>query len=656
MMRASAKLVLRHRRYSWILGIIFLCFGFLASLIVIRGVETLKSPPPANGQQLIRHMRYTYAEIARVETFLESLKFNPSSVDAHRMLSDTADHLYVRLEMLRGLARGPMADPLSNVSGLTDTLMTGLDKLVKAGRPIDVGTVDELRVVSSRLLREIGDFTRSVEAEIDTLYRQQIEQSAKARYEVVGGVALLLVLTSISLGLFYRNRLVMEELRKANGRDSLTGLANRRGFAEWAHELEARPAPRPHALMVFDLDRFKAANDRFGHAAGDAALVSVADWLVAEFAGRGIVARWGGDEFVVAAELCPDDPAALDTLLARSISEPTVVEFQGEAVAVGVSCGVAMWPADGATIDDVMTNADAALYEAKDAGRGRLVFYDAAMAGRRSRSEALSRRLESAIAGRELFLEFQPQLRISDGRLVGAEALVRWRCGETGRVIPPDEFIPVAEESGQISQIDRFVLDEACRMAKDLARDPDGPLRIAVNISPQSFRRVDLVDQVAEALRLTGLPSRLLEVEITERLLLSDCDQVMSNLAKLAELGVRLALDDFGTGYSNIAYLARLKPDVLKIDRSFLREGDEHTRRSIVTGIVRLAETLGAETVVEGVETEDDLSFAAEAGCPLAQGFHIGRPMVGDLLFEFRRSFVYASDDDGQVLRLNSHT
>ena len=217
---------------------------------------------------------------------------------------------------------------------------------------------------------------------------------------------------------------------------------------------------------------------------------------------------------------------------------------------------------------------------------------------------------------------------------------MRWRCARTGRIVPPGEFIDIAEQSGQIAALDRFVLEEACAAAARW-REAGLALRVAVNVSPHSFRSPMLAREVAETLARRRLSSEDLEIEITEGVLLAECEQVGASLAALSAMGVRLALDDFGTGYSNIAYLVRLEPDLLKIDRSFLVEGDPDTRASILQGVLRLAEALGAETLVEGIETPEQLRFATGAGCHLVQGFHFARPMPGDAIPGFCRDFAH---------------
>ncbi|WP_249690600.1 bifunctional diguanylate cyclase/phosphodiesterase [Stappia sp. WLB 29] len=632
--RIFAQRALLRPMQPWLVVGAVACACLVATLVALRGVATLNQPEPDAGQHMVRHMRFTLAEIARVDGMLQALSTDAASPEARRLISTAADHLHIRFEVLAGLSRGPLVEPDSKVAPVAWALLEGLDRLASGKTPIDEATLADLRRTSSELTRRTGDYMRGVEADIDKALKIRAENSAGAWVEVIGSVTMLLVLSFISLALRWRNRRMVAELRLASGRDSLTGLANRRGFTEWATATTAAGPVQGHALLIFDLDRFKAVNDRHGHLAGDALLKTAADWLVARFGDRGIVARWGGDEFVATVALPQEGGGDLAALIGERMADPPALVFKGETIPLHFSCGIAVWPQDGATIDATMLAADAALYEAKARGRGRQVFYEAGISDRRDRAEALRSSLPQALAAGDLFLEFQPQVHIGRGTVTGAEALVRWRDAATGTIVPPGLFIPILEEGDQIAELDGFVIDEACRTAA--AWNAAGRrLRVSVNLSPRTFQSPGLAAQVAAVLARHGLTARQFEIEITEGVLLIDDAQVEANLAALAELGVRLALDDFGSGYSNIAYLMRLKPDVLKIDRSFVLEGDERIRASIVQGIMQLAETLGAETLIEGIETAEQLRFVRDTGCQIVQGFLFARPMAAGAIPDF---------------------
>jgi diguanylate cyclase (GGDEF)-like protein len=546
------------------------CACLVATLVAMRGVTTLNQPEPDAGQYLVRHMRYTFAEVARVDGMLQALRVNEATPEARQLVSNAADHLHIRFEVLSGLSRGPLVEPDSEVAPVAWTLLEGLDRLASGETAFDDATLIRLRGVSAELVRETGDYMRRIEGEIDEALKQRAETSAGAWFEVIGSVTMLLVLSFISLALRWRNRRIVAELKLANGRDSLTGLANRRGFAEWADALTAAGSPRPHALLILDLDRFKAVNDRHGHLAGDALLKTAADWLVARFGDRGIVARWGGDEFVATLAIAEKGRDAVAALIAERMADPPVLVSKGETIPLRFSCGIALWPQDGATIDETMVAADAALYEAKARGRGREVFYEAGISDRRDRAEALRSSLPQALAAGDLFLEFQPQVHIGRDTVIGAEALMRWRDAASGTMIPPGLFIPVLEEGDQIAELDGFAIDEACRAAAAWNRQ-GRRIRVSVNLSPRTFQKPGLAAQVAAALARHDLTARQLEIEITEGVLLIDDAQVAANLADFADLGVRLALT-----MSSVIFLASPNSIIVLSGRT-ARSGCRHS-------------------------------------------------------------------------------
>ncbi|WP_340273947.1 putative bifunctional diguanylate cyclase/phosphodiesterase [Roseibium algae] len=513
--------------------------------------------------------------------------------------------------------------------------MEGLDGLLASEQTIDPNELASLRSTSDELLIEISDYTRGLEANVDQMLKEKEKITEVIWFEVMSSIALLLLLSMTALALFIGNRRTLRQLREANGHDHLTGLANRGGFSDAMDQRVKARNPVPHALIVFDLDHFKQINDQHGHPQGDSVLKEAAQCLIKTFEGRGIIARWGGDEFVAAIEMADNSLHDIKQKLTTLITTPPSIQINGGVIPIDFSCGIALWPSNGNTVNEVMIRADAALYEAKEGGRKRFVFYSEDITARRKEQDEIRASLSRALSDGELFLEFQPQFCFSSESYVGAEALLRWRCSTSNEMIPPGKFIPIAEESGQIWAIDKFVLDEACRTAADWARRGLGQKRIAVNLSPHSFQRLGLAAIILNTLERWSLTADALEIEITEGVLLTDSQQVETNLADIAKLGVRIALDDFGTGYSNIAYLAKLKPDLLKIDRSFLKEANHHTRASIVQGIERLASTLGAETLVEGIETADELQFVKDAGCQLIQGFLLARPMRADKIAAF---------------------
>ncbi|PZU58647.1 MAG: bifunctional diguanylate cyclase/phosphodiesterase [Brevundimonas sp.] len=406
--------------------------------------------------------------------------------------------------------------------------------------------------------------------------------------------------------------------------DGLTDLPNRTLFQERLEHALTRAARTEEALAVLalDLDRFKAVNDIFGHAEGDRVLKSVADILRRCVRASDTVARLGGDEFVVL-QVGADQPQAAQALADRILAAfRTEMDPALDPTAVGVSVGVAVHPTDGRDAEALRHAADIALYRAKTSGRGQAAFFDARMDEEARLRRQLETDLRHAILRRQLRLDYQPLVRTADGELSGYEALLRWDHPERGAV-GPDDFIPIAEETGAIITIGEWVLREACREA---ARWPDH-LQVAVNVSPVQFQVATLADLVASALSESGLDPSRLELEITESALLKERASTVATLHRIKALGVSVVMDDFGTGYSSLSNLQSFPFDKIKIDRSFIASmEDDAAARSIVRAIVGIGRSLDLPIVAEGVETEAQRRLVLEEGCANAQGFFFGRP------------------------------
>ncbi|MDK9724939.1 MAG: EAL domain-containing protein [Sterolibacteriaceae bacterium MAG5] len=414
--------------------------------------------------------------------------------------------------------------------------------------------------------------------------------------------------------------------------DQLTGLPNRRALEERAARLIAsgRRRDRGLALMFLDLDRFKNINDTLGHQVGDLLLIEVARRLVACVRATDTVVRLGGDEFVVLVEDVADhqDVAAIARKIHASLGEP--VHIDGRALHAPPSIGIALYPEDGADIETLMQNADTAMYQVKSAGRNAWTFYTPRMNDAVQERMRLESDLRRALADGEFRLHFQPQFDLATQAIIGWEALLRWPHPEQGW-IPPDRFIPVAEETGLIVPLGDWVLRTACREARRWEAAGAGHQRVAVNLSARQFQRPELADDIAAVLAECGLAPERLEVEITESLLMADGAATRDTLQRLKALGVRIALDDFGTGYSSLAYLKTFAIDRLKIDRSFVRDlAEDANDAAIVRAVISLAAALGLEVIAEGVETSHQQTLLLDYGCTHTQGFLLGRPMPGD--------------------------
>jgi len=406
--------------------------------------------------------------------------------------------------------------------------------------------------------------------------------------------------------------------------DTLTGLPNRslaRDRFEHAAAI-ARRAGHGVAMLYLDLDNFKNVNDTLGHGSGDTLLRQVSDRLSGLLRTADTVARFGGDEFLL---LVPEVTNA-DSVgeIANKVVTGLMAPFDviGMEIFAGCSLGVTIFPADGEDFDSLLKKADIAMYRAKESGRNAYRFWDGEMNASVVEHVELLSAMRTALAHREFTLSYQPQFDLRTGRLIGAEALIRWCHPEKGP-ISPARFIPLAERSGLIVPIGDWVLQEACAQAQRWRAAGWKHLTISVNVSPVQFRRGSVETSVAQALADSGLPSTNLELELTESLLIQDSLQLAESLASLRRMGVRFAIDDFGTGYSNLAYLKRFEVERLKIDQTFVRRlTDDVQDQAIVRAIVQMASSLNLYTVAEGVEDGATLALLGDLGCQQGQGFH----------------------------------
>lgn len=406
--------------------------------------------------------------------------------------------------------------------------------------------------------------------------------------------------------------------------DGLTNLPNRTLLRQrLEHALARARHGEGVAVLCLDLDRFKDANDALGHSIGDAVLKAVAERLASVIRETDTAARFGGDEFtvVVTAVRSVDEVSALAARMINRLSEPLV--FDGHQLAIGTSIGIAMTPHDGTDADQLLRNADLALYRAKAEGRGSYRFFEAEMNARMTERRELEQDLRKALSNGELELFYQPIMNLEHNEVASFEALLRWRSPARGLVSPAD-FVPVAEETGLIVPIGEWALHEAC---KEAARWPSH-LRVAVNLSPLQFKSPGLYQTVAQALASSGLGPSRLELEITESVLIHDSDVARATLDQIRELGVRIALDDFGTGYSSLSYLRSFPFDKIKIDRSFIHDLAKGSTESlaIVRAVAQLAGTLGMSTTAEGVETAEQLAILRAEGCVEIQGYLLSKP------------------------------
>jgi diguanylate cyclase (GGDEF)-like protein len=436
-----------------------------------------------------------------------------------------------------------------------------------------------------------------------------------------------------------------EKYRTLAHRDPLTGLPNRVLFAELlAHAiLQAEHGQTEFALLFLDLDNFKTINESLGHSVGDQLLIEGAKRLQALLPDCDAIARIGGDEF----NIIPDhgDGVPIDLLAQRMIdafAEPFIVGPY--SVYVGVSIGVALYPADGTSAEVLQSSADAALHQAKVQGRGVLCFFSPEMTRRAKERLTLDADLRRALERQELRLHYQPQVDLASGEIVGLEALVRWQHPERGMIMP-GEFIPLAEESGLVVPLGDWVLREACRQIKQWSDAGLTPRQTAVNVSAVQLSRGHLVESVKDALATTGIAPEQLELEITESFVMADRDRSFESLAELKALGVRLSIDDFGTGYSSLSYLQQLEVHKLKVDISFVRDMTSNSgNASIVKAIIALGHSLGLEVIAEGVEDQGQAHDLRSMQCDVMQGYLVSQPLPADEATRFLASFPPAAD------------
>ena len=439
---------------------------------------------------------------------------------------------------------------------------------------------------------------------------------------------------------------VEQSIRHMAHHDALTGLPNRALFRDRLTHAMAQ-ADRYHqklAVMFLDLDRFKAINDTLGHNVGDQLLKIAAERLRSCVRDCDTVARLGGDEFTVVVEdiIEDHDAAAVAQKILDTLSQP--FNLYGHEVFISVSVGVTLYPSDDENADNLLRNADSAMYRAKEYGRNNFQFYVADMNVKARERLMLESSLRRALDRNEFMLYYQPRVDLLSGRVIGAEALLRWRHPEMG-LVPPSEFIPILDETGMIIPVGDWALREACRQNREWQDRGLPPIRVAVNLSVRQFIQRDLADTIIRALDAVGLSAEYLELEITEDLFLEHNETNIITLSRLKNMGIHISIDDFGTGYSSLSYLKRLPIDTLKIDQSFVRDiGTDPDNKAIASAIIAMASSLRLNVLAEGVETDEQLAFLRAQGCNEIQGFSFSHPLPAEEFEQLLR--------DGRQMRL----
>jgi diguanylate cyclase (GGDEF)-like protein/PAS domain S-box-containing protein len=467
-------------------------------------------------------------------------------------------------------------------------------------------------------------------------FESVIEDSAAPIHDRAGRViGAVIVFHDVSAA-----RAMSRQMTHAAQHDLVTNLPNRLLLNDRiAQSISlARRQNRPLAVIFLDLDRFKYINDSLGHATGDKLLQSVSRRLLAGLRGSDTVSRQGGDEFVILLSEV-DDPEDLATSAKKILlllNAPHSIG--GQDLLIGGSIGISVYPADGEDAETLIKNADTAMYRAKERGRNNFQFFKAEMNLKAVERQSLEGSLRRALEREEFLLHYQPKVNLDTGEITGGEALIRWQHPDRG-LVPPSQFVPIAEDCGLILQIGRWVLREACSQARAWQNAGLRPLPIAVNVSAVEFRDKGFAERVRTVLSETGLEARYLELELTEGVLMEDAESMVSVLQEIKMMGVHLAVDDFGTGYSSLSYLRQFPIDVLKIDQSFVHQitadPDDST---IVSAIINMAKSLKHLVVAEGVETREQRSYLQAQHCGEGQGNLFSRPLAAARFAHFMKA------------------
>ncbi|MGE6790906.1 putative bifunctional diguanylate cyclase/phosphodiesterase [Pseudomonas guineae] len=470
---------------------------------------------------------------------------------------------------------------------------------------------------------------------------------------IVVSLAVFAIALIVSM-LDVRTTVIANSLDQANSellqlalRDNLTKLPNRALLDDRLEQAISKSARenRKFAILFMDLDGFKTINDVYGHHTGDLLLVEVSRRILKAKRVEDTAARLGGDEFVLLIDPgAPEDAAVLSQRLIDSIGKS--YNISGNTMHVSASIGVALYPSDGLTAHELMVNADAAMYHAKDLGRNGYAFFEGTMNTNAHEQMQLQQDLHKALEQDEFTLHYQPKMIAPNGPMIGVEALLRWQNPVLG-LVPPDRFLPLAEKSGLIIPIGNWVINEACRQLRAWHDEGHIDWSIAVNLSTVQLGHASLVNVVREALERHSLDACHLTLEITESTAMRDAESSLVILERLSKLGLSISIDDFGTGYSSLLYLKRLPANELKIDRGFVTELIKGTEdAAIITAIIALGQTLGMKIVAEGVETADQQELLTALGCNTLQGYLLGRPMPAELLIKSLTAEAYSENTD----------
>lgn len=603
--------------------------------ILFLSLSKIEYSLPRFGFFAIREFHIAIRDVTHLRDMTSLAQAAPGSADSLEHLSAANDLVYIRFKRIDGTGTASEIPAYASIVPRVVDAVTRLDAMIAAGLPLDENSLKEMGLELEQLVERMNDEYYKYGDEINVDLYSTEKSLKRFNYQIAFALAVLSLLAIGTAVLLIGRWETIKKLEFLAWRDATTGLKNRAWMSANRDMMldRARLGGKQLRLFLIDLDQFKSVNDTFGHHIGDLLLKAVAEILQSVERPDEVVAiRLGGDEFAIMA--IGDRHAAADALGDRLREQLNrFAELEGHHVRMGASIGMACFPEHGSDISTLLRNADSALYVAKAQGRSGFVTFSPAILNQFDKQLGEEAGIKRALNCDEFFLVWQPQFELATGRMIGAEALVRWRDPASGAIRLPMSFIPIAERGDLILEVDKVVLSKACLQAARWMPVSADDFVCSVNLSGKSLQNDAYFAHLLLVLRQTGLPPSRLQLEITEGVFIQNSRNALNMLTEIRNIGVGLALDDFGSGYSSFGYLADFNLDRLKIDRSFL-SGLEASKKkqNIVRRIIALANSLGLTVLAEGVENEAQLDFLIAERCHSAQGFFMSQPIEENLL------------------------